>query len=240
MAYRSSHPGRGTVEAIGHNDVFMVLFVLLWLYLLRQPRPVLASASLACSAAVKYVTMPLFLLDLLHHVRRQRDSIGAYLRQFVVAAVVIIAVFLPFFRLSGFFEPAVSMRDWHFYTPSEAVSDLALLLGVSASWASFPGVFFAFLRAVIHAFFLLTPVYFVARYSKKATWLNLYSALLAIMSAILFVGVGHVWPWFVVWAIAPAALVPTSGLARWVVGVAIAAPFPTLAWTAFPPCWIRQ
>ena len=221
--------------ADGHNDVFMVLFMLLWLYLLRQRRPVLASASLACSAVAKYVTMPLFLLDLLHHVRHRRVSIGAYLPQFFVASAVIIAAFLPFFRFNGFFEPAVSMRDWHFYTPTEAVSDFARLLGVRASFSSFPGVFFALLRTGIHAFFLLTPVYFVARYYKKASWLNLYSSVLAIMCAILFVGVGHTWPWFLVWAIAPAALVPSSGLARWVVGVAIAAPFPVLAWTAFPP-----
>jgi alpha-1,6-mannosyltransferase len=219
----------------GHNDVFMVSLVLLWLYLLRQRRNVLASAALACSAAVKYVTLPLFILDVLQHVRSGRVSLRTYSWRFFVASAVIIAVFIPFFRFNGFFEPMVTMRTWHFYTPIEAVSTLAHLLGVRESFFSFPGMFFALLSICIRAFFLSAPFYFVVRYYRKAGWHEFYGAVLAIMSAILFLGVGHVWPWFVLWAIAPAALVPTFGLARWAVGVAIAAPFPILAWTAFPP-----
>jgi len=219
----------------GHNDVFMVSLVLLWLYLLRQRRTVLASASLACSAAVKYVSLPLFILDFLQHVRGGRASIRTYSWRFFVASAVVIAAFVPFFRFDGFFEPMVSMRNWHFYTPTEAVSTLARLLGVRESFFSFPGMFFAFFSICIRAFFLLAPLYFVVRYYRKAGWHEFYGAALAMMSAILFLGVGHVWPWFLVWVLALAALVPTLGLSRWVVGVAIAAPFPTLAWATFPP-----
>ena len=54
------------------------------------------------------------------------------------------------------------------------------------------------------------------------------------MSALLFAGVSHVWPWYVVWALALAVLVPGWWLSRFVAGIAIIAPFTLVAWWIEP------
>ena len=55
------------------------------------------------------------------------------------------------------------------------------------------------------------------------------------MSAVSFSLVGHVWPWFLLWVLALAALTPQAALARWGLGVALALPFPILIFTV--PGW---
>jgi hypothetical protein len=50
------------------------------------------------------------------------------------------------------------------------------------------------------------------------------------MAAALFSAVPHLWSWYLIWVLAPAALVPTWWLSRFVIGAAIMAPFTVVCW----------
>jgi alpha-1,6-mannosyltransferase len=51
------------------------------------------------------------------------------------------------------------------------------------------------------------------------------------MSGVLFGAVGHVWPWFLIWVLPLAALVPWAPLSRWVLGICLAGPIPVLLYS---------
>ncbi len=74
-----------STSADGHNDAAMIVFVLLWLYWLKEDKRYLGSLSLAASVLVKYVTAPLFLLDFLHYYYSQRRKILGYLPQLLIS-----------------------------------------------------------------------------------------------------------------------------------------------------------
>jgi hypothetical protein len=58
---------------------------------------------------------------------------------------------------------------------------------------------------------------------------NIKTAI-AIMTAIVFAAIGHVWPWYLVLVLAFSALLPGWWLSRFVVGVATIAPFTLAFW----------
>ena len=65
-------------------------------------------------------------------------------------------------------------------------------------------------------------------------------ASLAIMCAISFVAIAHLWPWYLVWTVLLAALVPRWWLARFVIGVAIFAAFSLSFWWVEPVANSRE
>src|SRR5262249_14999519 len=65
---------------------------------------------------------------------------------------------------------------------------------------------------------------------KQPTPENVVKAALALLSAISFVGIAHLWPWYLVWTLAFAAVLPTWWLSRFVVGVSILAPITLAVW----------
>src|SRR6266700_2966956 len=72
---------------------------------------------------------------------------------------------------------------------------------------------------IITATFVLIALSSVVVLLLTPTLDNSTKAALAIMSAISFVGIAHLWPWYLVWTVLLAALVPRWWLARFVIGV---------------------
>jgi alpha-1,6-mannosyltransferase len=210
--------------AEGHNDVFMVAPLLLWLAAIERDRPMAGSMSLAASAVVKYVTAPLFVLDALHLRGSRGRSLWSYLPQAIIAAGLMVAVLAFFYRSPEFFAPMARMARWRFFTPSNAVLAVGKLVGLD----------FRGLALITLAVFPVLAVASIVRYRAEPSTESFRTAVLALMCAMLFSAVGHVWPWFVLWALAPAALVPSTALGRWVIGVALASPFPLLMWRISP------
>jgi alpha-1,6-mannosyltransferase len=50
----------------------------------------------------------------------------------------------------------------------------------------------------------------------------------------MFTAVSHLWPWYVIWVLAFAALVPSWWLSRFIIGVAILSPFTLGFWWIEP------
>ena len=217
----------GVIQGVadGHNDVFVVFFMVLWLYCLERGRPIAASVSLTASVLVKYVTVPLFLLDVLYLTRFQRRSLREYWPQFAGVALYSAMVFAPFFRSLDFFSPVLPRTAWHFFSPREAVLTLENWLGVSSQGYSV---------AIAKSLFPVLALYAVVRFVQRPGAESFRLAGLSMMSAALFGYITGLWPWYLIWVLGWAALIPSSAMARWVVGVVLVGPFLILTWVVFP------
>ncbi|MFM9846909.1 MAG: hypothetical protein ACKVP3_07095 [Hyphomicrobiaceae bacterium] len=209
--------------AEGHNDVAMVVFVLLWLYLLLKGR-IAAPIALAASVLCKYVTAPLLLVDLIFFVRSERGPCSRYALRLLAPALLGLAVGAIFYRSLAFFDGVLLVGAWRFLQPQDALRVLELTLGIPS----------AALGIAAAGVIPVTAFYQTAIAWKKPTRENTLKLTVAVVSTILFVAASHVWPWYIVWALAPAALVPTWWLSRFVIGIAIVAPFTVAAWWIEP------
>jgi alpha-1,6-mannosyltransferase len=204
--------------AEGHNDIAMVSLVLVWLLLLRGrgQAPVALVASVLC----KYVTAPLLLIDAIHALRRQKIGWRRYLLRLAVPALFGLAVMAIFYRSPAFFDGVSLIGTWYFLQPRDAVYALETALGLP-------------LRPLALAVTALFPAYALyavcSAWSEPSTERLLYAAL-AIMSAVLFTAVSHLWAWYVIWTLALAVLLPAGWLSRFNVGVAVIAPFTLGCW----------
>lgn len=208
------------VETIGdgHNDIVMVFFTLLWLFSLQRGRKVWSSLALAASVLIKYTTAPLFFLDFLHARYSQKQSLVRYAPRIIAAGAMSAIVVGLFYRSRDFFHGTARMQDWHFFEPREAIISFSNLLRIPGQFRS------ALIWSVIILFFSIT-IYFAVRFVQESTEQALWHTVTAVMATIIFCIVGHLWPWFLIWVLAPAALVPGSAIARWALGVALVAPF---------------
>jgi alpha-1,6-mannosyltransferase len=199
------------------------VFVLLWLYLLLKRR-MEAPIALAASVLCKYVTAPLLLVDLIFFLRSGRGSWPRYGLRMLAPAVVGLAVGAIFYRSPAFFDGVLLVGAWRFLQPQDALRALELKLGIPSTALGIAAA------AVIPA----AALYQAAIAWTNATRDNILKLIVAVVSAVLFAGVSHVWPWYIVWALAPAALVPTWWLSRYVIGIAMIAPFTIAAWWIEP------
>ena len=222
----------GVVQTVGegHNDVFMVAAILGWVLLLERGRMMAASISLALSVLVKYVSAPLFLLDLLHQSNGQvprralAGQIRRYLPRALVVAVLVVLAFAPVFRGLDFFRSTGEVRAGYFFLPADAVKAIGAMAGINL----LP------LALALQAIFPLVTLWTLWRYYQSPSRENFRLAVAGIMLSVLFVVAGHVWPWYVIWLLAVAALVPSSTTFAWTTGVALGAPVILVPWTAFP------
>jgi alpha-1,6-mannosyltransferase len=202
--------------ADGHNDVLVPLFVLLWLHGMEQRRQTRATLALAASVLIKYVTAPLFVLDLVQARAWKATRLRAYAPPALAAAGLAAFAFAPFLRSPHVFDAVLEMGHWSFFTPRDAVSMLEWMLGMRHV-----------LSPVIPLVFPLIAVSSLVAYLRRPDQAGRRKAVLALLCGVVF-GAGHMWPWFLLWVLAPAAVMPTSRLTRWVLGVALAAPFAML------------
>lgn len=207
----------------GHNDILMVLMMLLWLYGLERGKAIGASISLAASMLIKYVTAPLFVLDLAWSYK-SRHRIWSYLPQFIAAAVMVLIAYGIFFKSMDIFSGLVTIRGAHFFQPGDAIITLGQLAGVRFDASS----------QAVRGFFMILAFYFLVRYLKDPNQDAFRIAVLAILSAMLFGVLEFLWPWYVIWIVSVGALVPNAGLSRWAIGVGLGAPFVALIAIFFP------
>jgi alpha-1,6-mannosyltransferase len=215
--------GVSQAVAEGHNDIAMVALALLWLFWLTRGKaqaPIALVASILC----KYVTAPLFLIDALWVLRHERIGWRRYAMRLTIPAVFGLTTMALFYRSPEFFDGVRLVGAWYFLQPRDAVQAVELLLGIS-------------LGPLTLAATIVFPIY--AAYVTWTAWNEptterLLQAALAVMSAVLFGAVSHLWAWYVVWALALAVLMPSWWLARFIIGVAILSPFTLGFWWIEP------
>lgn len=210
--------GVSQTVAEGHNDVAMVLMVLLWLVLLAQDRwqaPVALAASVLC----KFASAPLALVEVIELWRKQSPW-SRRLARIGAPTLLGLAVMALFYRSPSFFDGIFLINEWHFLQPRDAVGAIGQAIGLSLT----PVAGLVTLAFPAHAAYRLFASY------RQPSLDNQLKAALAIMAAILFAAVAHVWPWYLLWGLALAVLVPSWWLARFVVAVSLLIPFTLATW----------
>ena len=212
--------------AEGHNDIVMTSFALLWLFLLIR-RPSNAPVALVASVLCKYTTAPLFIIDLIVSLRRDRLGLWRYFLRLLPAGLFAVAVFALYFRSMKFFEALLVINSWPFLLPRDAILAVDRIAG-------------GYLKPVATLSIAIFP--FIAAHSlyqlyRIASPTNIARAVLAALCAISFAAINHLWPWYLIWMIPFAALVPHWWLSRFVIGLALFAPFTAIIWwvEAFGP-----
>lgn len=210
--------------AEGHNDIAMVWLIVLWLCWLLEGGRWTAPGALVASVLCKYTTLPLFLVDAACALGRDRGPmlhrLARYARTLVVPGLVGLALLLLFFRSWHFFDGITLISAWQFLQPGDAVEALEELVGFSL----LP------LSVAVIGFFPVVALHRLAMTMRAATVDNILRASLAVMAAVLFSAIPHLWSWYLIWVLAPAALVPGWWLSRFVVGAAIMTPFTVVFW----------
>jgi alpha-1,6-mannosyltransferase len=205
--------------AEGHNDIVMIAPALLWyLLLIRNSR--WAPVALAASVLCKYATAPLFLIDLIHAFRRERLTTLQYLWRMLPAALLGLLVLALFFRSMAFFDGVRLISEWYFLRPSEAMSGVEQLVGLTLR----P------LHVIALAVFPVVAVYWLAAAVRDMSIETLTMATVALVAAIMFGAISHLWPWYLVWGVAFGALLPQWWVSRFIAGVALLIPFTLATW----------
>jgi alpha-1,6-mannosyltransferase len=209
--------------AEGHNDIVLVAFAMLWMLLLLQARRA-APVALVASALCKYVTAPLLLIDAIVALRREGAGWRQYLARLLAPAVLGLGTLALFYRSPNFFEGVRVVSEWHFLRPIDALIAIEQATGLPL----------LVMHVAVVAFFMLHAAYWLAVSFWSPTVTTLQKAIIATMAAVLFAAVSHVWPWYAIWALAPAALVPGWWLSRFVFGVVLVMPFSLAIWWSEP------
>jgi len=208
--------------AEGHNDILLALFVLLWLFYVQRGNHYASPAALAASVLTKYVTAPLLALELAHGLSRKDVLKPRYVLSLGSVAVLAVLVFLPFWRDPGLFSPVLSMQTWEFLTPTQA-------LVVVGQWTHLP-LSERKANLIVGALLGVCLVYYAWQYRRRQDFNGLVEMVLTTTLSILFLVVGHVWPWFVLWLLGPAAVAIKSAQLRIVFPILVLSPFVHLYW----------
>lgn len=212
--------------AEGHNDIVLVLFALLWLWLLLRAHWA-APVALVASALCKYVSAPLLLVDVLSAVRREKASWQSLFMRQVLPGLLGLGTLAVFYRSTAFFDGLRVVSEWHFLRPSDAFTAIESVTGLPLAVPKF----------TVLMFFPLFAAYWLAVAFWSPTAASLKKSAAAIMVAVMFSGVSHVWPWYLVWTLALTCLVPGWWLSRFVLSLGLAMPFTLGAWWIEPTRW---
>jgi alpha-1,6-mannosyltransferase len=203
----------------GHNDIAMALPALLWLLLLLQNKWS-APLALAASAVCKYTMAPLLLVDVLHCLKTRHMPLWRYAVRLILPAIFSVAVLAVFYRSPQFFDGVRLISSWHFLQPSDAFAAIDTALG---EWLSPLG-------RVVTAIFPAIAIHQCVMFWKRPDTEQLIRTSIAVMAAVSFAAISHLWPWYLIWTLPLVALVPGWWLSRFILGLAIFAPFTVIVW----------
>lgn len=208
--------------AEGHNDIVMVLPMMGWLLLLSRGNHLASPWALAISVLIKYITLPLALVELWHGWSAMRGRRRAYTAALVACAAVAVLCVMTLARDLEFLTAARRMQDWHMLTPAKALYQLAI-------WLHLPIPGYLFSGTVLLAGLTLIA-YYAWPVLGRTDVDQLLLVSLAGLLVILLVVVGHVWPWFVLWVLAPAVVVRRCLAKDIAIALALGAPFVHVYW----------
>ncbi|HTE84868.1 MAG TPA: glycosyltransferase family 39 protein, partial [Dehalococcoidia bacterium] len=190
----------------GHNDIVMMCFVLAALLLLLTKRWPFAFPLLACSVMVKYVSivlLPVFAVwVVLRHGRRALVPLAAGLLGGLLVALV---VTLPFWDGPRTLAPLFGQENHFIFSPASA-----LIRQWGEDIPNTPWVL-----GVKHMLtFIFAALYLVALLRLSRSSAGLVLASIEVMFLLLVLMTWWFWPWYVVWGLALAALVPSTAHSR--------------------------
>lgn len=187
-------------SANGHNDVVMMLFVLLGILALVKERPVLALTLITASSLVKYTTVLLIPLFLLYAIQ-QLPTFKARFRLLLLAAISSLALtvilYIPFWHGMQTFSDSLLAQDQHYLTSFSTSMNYFFPSQISLYQGKQIGRI------------MFVPFYFYALY--LCTRCRLLDLLFGSFIALFFLQVfalSNFNSWYAVWPLVIAAVIP--------------------------------
>lgn len=194
------------VAGNGHNDVVMMAFVLLALVLITSKRWPLAFMALACSVLVKYVSVILFPIFVVWTLRRHGRRAALPLAVGLLGAgVVAVVIFAPFWSGASTFAQLHAQQN-------RAISSIAAaLIGRTGDGLANTPWRTAVKGSLIAAF---TVAYALTLLRIKSSTLGIVAISVEALFAFIVLMVWWFFPWYAIWPLALAAVLPTSAQGR--------------------------
>jgi hypothetical protein len=186
-------------SANSHNDVVIVLFVLLALFALTKEHPVLAFALILASASIKYATLPLLPLFFLYGVMHQSNHRKRLIYLVWIAGVSVVfigGVYGPFWAGPHTFDSTLSHDDWYLSSLSVVLSDITPL-GVGGE------------RAKLISRFIFGIFFLYALFLSTKRLPDMIRGAALTMFAFLAFGTVKFEPWYAIWGLGLMVLVPS-------------------------------
>lgn len=207
----------------GHNDLVMMLFLLLALDLALRRRWNYAFVAFACSALVKYVSLllgpPLLIYLLAHAEGTPRQKLGVAAQAVGLAALTVIVVFAPLWDGLATFDTVRAEAD-------KVITSTPLLIGLLLSGPPEDPHTVERARTVLRLVFLC--LYFPLVWQARRSFDHLAVASFTILFLYILVPTGWFRPWYMLWPVTLAALRPRSWLAAVLLAITFACCFPDL------------
>jgi hypothetical protein len=189
-----------------HNDIVMVFFAVAAFWALASHRWLLVFALLALSVATKYGFVILGPLILAYMLRRRDVRPRTILISLALGAVTGMLVYLPFYQGAETLE--VIRRQSSYNTSSPA----ALLDAALISWGGMtPEESSSFVKLLVMPPYLLIYGWLVWRVRGQLESLVRMSVIALFL--LLLIATWWFWPWYVIWVVPLAALLPRRGAA---------------------------
>ncbi|MBN2031314.1 hypothetical protein JW824_13860 [bacterium] len=209
-----------TILSIGeaHNDIVMVSLVMIWMFLLLSNRHRLTSFFLTASILIKYITLPLFIVEFSAAWKKQWISKKSFWASFTIACLMAIYIITLFARDLRFLDPILSMQKWPpIFSPSAALMKASDLVGSPMSYR------LAWWIVFIPCLGILSRT--VIPYFKSGKDMVLINMIISVLATVLLTSVGHIWPWFLIWILGPSALKPDTPVSLFIIILCLLGPF---------------
>ncbi|MBK7715854.1 MAG: hypothetical protein IPI38_10570 [Gemmatimonadetes bacterium] len=217
--------------AEGHNDMFMLMFVALWLEAADRRDHRWTPLWLVLACLTKLVAAPLLGLELLLAARTGALRRPGYWGAGAVAALLVALCLGRYYDGPGFMAATAAMQRWIFWVPTTFVTTVTGLAGhalpertvdLAVAVVGLAGV------AVLLGRDLRAPT--------AAGWLASAAAIIGFTLATL---TGHVWPWFALWLVPVVALAWPTPWSAVALAFLLLTPVLDLAWVLRPDWSLR-
>jgi hypothetical protein len=151
-----------------------------------------------------------------------RPPLRRYIAVVVLALAVGAACFAVFARDLAFFTATNKLTAIVFWTPFTAISDAAGMAGFGVPRKLAKLLVFAGLAAV--------GLYYLAGFMRTRNRWDLVPIALTVQASVLFLGAGHVWPWYALWLLPFAALAWDRAIGWATLAFAVTTPILNLHW----------
>ncbi|HEX3641271.1 MAG TPA: hypothetical protein VHV10_08275 [Ktedonobacteraceae bacterium] len=186
--------------ANGHNDIVMMLLIILAIFTLRNEHPVWALTLITASALIKFASLPLIPLFFIYSYSHQptlRKRIVYTIEASICSAVLAFICFAPFWAGPQTFARFFSEIGYQKYSFSNFLQDsssghISLQQAKVIGWALFGNCF-------IYAFWL-----------SSKDFSGLLKGCYITMFALLALSVTYIQPWYLIWPFVFAILIPQT------------------------------
>ncbi|MBU4078196.1 hypothetical protein KKE85_01100 [Patescibacteria group bacterium] len=203
-----------------HNDVWMIVFGLLALYLYYKKKDLMVIPCLVLAGLVKYVYWILIPIFLIFFLREKRLNVKKFFYSFLISLVLLIAICLPFFysfrSLQGLiWQAGMNLEASHLFSPFLlGVLSLGNLIGFSSI-----SLFFSIILSAGRLLFAFA--YLVNLFLKQ----NIVKAISICLMLFVLLVPSTAFPWYATWFLPFLILgLNVRGVAFWTCAIMVAYP----------------